>query len=377
MKNNNFAGFDDWVPIFFGGKQTDGNGVEHDGDDLIEKAVRLFDPTHHEAPITVGHPKDNSPAFGWVEGLKSAIQKAADGSTVSVLMAKFKQVVPEFAQAVKDGLFKKRSASFYPDGRLRHVGFLGGMPPAVKGLADLKFKEGEKEILFADFLPPTQSMSAQHEPAENPRTEKGGRMPDTYTVEELQAQLKAERDRLTAEFAEKNAAAEAVAKTAREAEVQRLREFEEHKKALKAELEAEFVERNRKNDIQRYIEKGQEEGAIIPAWVKMGLAQFMESLPAVATIEFGEGDQKKADSAYGFFLRFLAELPKTVNFSEVAARTGIVDGGGSAAASLDALTAKKMATNPSMGYVAAFCEVQNENPELANEYAADLRKARR
>jgi len=78
-------------------------------------------------------------AFGWIEGLK----KSGD-----VLLAKLKDVVPEFGDAVKTGLYKKRSASFYPDGRLRHVGFLGGSPPAVKGLADIGFKAGADEITF-------------------------------------------------------------------------------------------------------------------------------------------------------------------------------------------------------------------------------------
>jgi len=31
---------------------------------------------------------------------------------------------------------------------LRHVGFLGAMPPAIKGLADLKFTEGGETMTF-------------------------------------------------------------------------------------------------------------------------------------------------------------------------------------------------------------------------------------
>ncbi|MBW1779056.1 MAG: hypothetical protein JRJ54_15960, partial [Deltaproteobacteria bacterium] len=140
-----FKGFDDWIEIFKGGKQIDSQGKEHDGDALIETALETFDPDTHEPPLTVGHPADNAPAFGWVAGLKKAVK---DG--VPVLLAKFRQVVPEFAAAVKDGLYKKRSASFYPDGRLRHVGFLGAAPPAVKALADLKFADDDRSIRF-DF----------------------------------------------------------------------------------------------------------------------------------------------------------------------------------------------------------------------------------
>ena len=40
----NFAGFDDYIPIFRGGKQIDSQGIEHDGNELIDRAVQLFDP---------------------------------------------------------------------------------------------------------------------------------------------------------------------------------------------------------------------------------------------------------------------------------------------------------------------------------------------
>ncbi|MCK4529320.1 hypothetical protein KAW18_18305, partial [candidate division WOR-3 bacterium] len=58
----NFKGFDDWIEIFKGGKQIDSNGVEHDGDALIDKAIAVFNPGIHEPPAVAGHPKDNAPA---------------------------------------------------------------------------------------------------------------------------------------------------------------------------------------------------------------------------------------------------------------------------------------------------------------------------
>lgn len=132
-----------WISIFKGGNQTDSRGRTHNGDEIIERALSSFNAGNHEPPVVIGHPVDNSPAFGWVKELKSDIQEGT-----RVLMAKFRQVVPEFAEMVKKGLYKKRSASFYPDGRLRHVGFLGAMPPAVKGLADIKFEEQTESVDF-------------------------------------------------------------------------------------------------------------------------------------------------------------------------------------------------------------------------------------
>ena len=133
-----FKGFDDWVEIFAGGRQTDSNGIEHDGDRLVDQAVATFDPGFHEPPAVVGHPKDDDPAYGTVQAVKADVR-----SGKKILLARFKDVHPPFAEMVQSGRFPKRSAAFYPDGRLRHVGFLGAMPPAVKGLKNIAFADGE------------------------------------------------------------------------------------------------------------------------------------------------------------------------------------------------------------------------------------------
>ena len=69
----------------------------------------------------------------------------ADG----VLLADPAQVDPAFAELVNDGKFKKVSACFYEADApanpkpgslyLRHVGFLGAQPPAIKGLKSVSF----------------------------------------------------------------------------------------------------------------------------------------------------------------------------------------------------------------------------------------------
>ena len=107
-----FKGFNDYIEIFKGGKQTDSSGKEHDGDKLIDQIMKSFSPGTHEPPIVVGHPKDNAPAFGWTADLKTTVK---DGT--KILLAKFKIVVPEFEDLVKKGMYKKRSISVHPDGR--------------------------------------------------------------------------------------------------------------------------------------------------------------------------------------------------------------------------------------------------------------------
>ena len=144
------------IEIFKAGKRPDAHGtvVEITPADL-QQAVESYDVAYHEAPAVIGHPKMEAPAYAWVKGFQ------LDGD---VLKAELDQVHPEFAEMVTDGRFKKVSASFYlansPDNPkqgslyLRHVGFLGAMPPAVKGLRNPEFSESEQGIVdFCEEAP--------------------------------------------------------------------------------------------------------------------------------------------------------------------------------------------------------------------------------
>jgi hypothetical protein len=120
---------DKWVEIFRAGEHVSSDGRQrYWSEEDLDEIVRNYNPKEHEAPVVVGHPKTNDPAYGWVEALKRV---------GSILLAKFKQIDPEFAEKVKAGRYKKRSASIMPGNRLNHVGFLGAAVPAVSGLADL------------------------------------------------------------------------------------------------------------------------------------------------------------------------------------------------------------------------------------------------
>ena len=49
-----------------------------------------------------------------------------------------KGLIPEFIEMVKKECLKAFD-SLYPDGTLRHVGWLGAVPPAIKDLPDFAF----------------------------------------------------------------------------------------------------------------------------------------------------------------------------------------------------------------------------------------------
>lgn len=129
-----------WCEIFKAGTHTDhyGRKITKTIAD-IDELIKNFNEKNPDVPIVIGHPKVNSPAFGWVEKLKRK------GDT---LLASFKKVAPEFAEWVDKGLYQTRSISLYGDNTLRHVGWLGAQPPAIKGLAEYQFAENEDITIF-------------------------------------------------------------------------------------------------------------------------------------------------------------------------------------------------------------------------------------
>ncbi len=333
----NFKGFDDWIEIFKGGKQIDSNGHEHDGDAVILKALETFKPSYHEPPLVAGHPKDNSPAFGWVSDLKEK------GGT---LLAKFKDVVPEFSQSVEKGLFKKRSASFYPDGRLRHVGFLGGVPPAVKGLADLSFSDDDQALVFEfrDTDPWTwESVSGIFRKIRDYFIEKEGRekadriIPD-WDVEYIRDQAKnnnKEDDMKFAEFLEafkfwkKIEGGSDVDLPGQQTIVQKKfseADIEQAKKdgvaAEREKLDAEFAEKGvqarqkaAEKEIKDFCDTLVTSGKIPPSWLDSGLVSFMQTLDAEKEFSFSENNKKNSRQ---WFQDYLEGFSKSKIFEELA-----------------------------------------------------------
>lgn len=114
----------------------------------LNDIMQTYDPTLHEAPIVVGHPRSDGPAYGWVGGVK----RGNDGLSVEP-----RDVEPQFAELVKTRRYSKVSACLYgPDtpgnptpGKyyLRHVGFLGAQPPAIKGLKPVTFADAGEDLI--------------------------------------------------------------------------------------------------------------------------------------------------------------------------------------------------------------------------------------
>ena len=135
------SALDGWIDICRAGTWRDmqGRAVSLDADrlDRIIATHAAADP----APIVVGHPETDAPAYAWVATLRRVGDR---------LQATLRDIAPAFREAVEAGRYSGRSIALQGD-TLRHVGFLGGRAPAVPGLAPTRFaSEPEAVIAFAD-----------------------------------------------------------------------------------------------------------------------------------------------------------------------------------------------------------------------------------
>lgn len=331
-----------WVEVFRCGRHVDSLGNEREWkEEDLDRIAAQYDPAKHEAPVVIGHPQDNAPAWGWVGEVKR------EGRT---LLAKLKDLVPEFVDLLKKGMFKKRSISLYPDLTLRHVGFLGARPPAVKGLADIKFEEGGfilefdenqkrkggtqmslKDFWKAFFSRAIEDIPEDQIPAGPPRS---------YSEEEVKEREKKARDQAAAEFAERE-------KAVRERE---------------ARLAAQEKEARKKN-LQDFCEDLLKKGKLTPAMIRagMGLVSFLDSLAESPAIEFEESGEKKKQTPLEFAKSFLSGLPKVIEFGETAPRGK--DAGNDAQARREKLISDYMEKNKT-NYREAILSVSKSAPEL-------------
>lgn len=342
--------------IFKVGKHiaSDGQSTAFSEDD-VRKTAEVYDPSKHEAPIVVGHPKENGPAYGWVRSLSFA-----DGD----LDATPHQVDPEFAEMVNAGRFRKISASFYlPDSPsnpvpgsfyLRHVGFLGAQPPAVKGLRDPSFSDGEEGVVefhepfgqsaiarilrglrdfliekegkqTADEIIPDYSLRDLEDEATRALTQPVEKVipsfsePQKPKIEEpvmtdkTPEQIAAEADALKAREDALAAKEQAIA--------DRERQFAEAEKTRAHEANVAFVETLAGS------------GRVIPGH-KARIVSVLDALEGDATVSFKEGDDDKTESAANALRSFLRDLPNAVSFDEHSRDTGDEDLAGMTATEL-------------------------------------------
>lgn len=319
------------IEIFRAGTHTamSGREVTMTTEDL-DAIAKAYDPAVFAAPLVVGHPKTNDPAYGWVKSL------SVEGDT---LVAEVDDVDPEFAQIVRDGRYRKISASFYlPDSKqnptpgvygLRHVGFLGAAAPAVKGLKPVQFAADDE--LTIDFAMPVERIGWGLRSAsglwrrlrdwllESEGAEVADRVVPDHEIAALAdaGNTLIDRAEATSAFSEGE---NPMAQQQSDEVEKRARELEEREARLRAE-EAAFAERQakeRKARNETFLDELVKAGKLAPAWRDPCLA-FMETLDDEPAIDFAEGKDTRKESPLEFFRRMLGAGGAVVNFGEVSA----------------------------------------------------------
>ncbi|SDA63455.1 Mu-like prophage I protein [Pseudomonas sp. NFACC15-1] len=236
----------------------------------LAATVAAYNPTLHEAPLVIGHPQHDAPAAGWVKSLSA---------TAHGLIAEPQQIDASFAEQIAKGSYKKISASFYhPTAAnnpvpgvyyLRHVGFLGAQPPAVKGLRPIELAESEPGVI--QF------------------SEDGSQATDLTT-----AALEAENHRLKAELAQRDNAARLAAQQTTHA------------------TSVAYAE--------QLVAAGMK-----PLHAPVVIAALDAAQSGTVPLAFGEGDQRQPLSV-GLKTLF-NDLTNPISFTEVATktRTGLTD----------------------------------------------------
>jgi hypothetical protein len=259
----------------------------------LAATVAAYDPAVHEAPIVIGHPRTDSPAFGWIDSV-SAVGDA--------LMGTPKQVAANFSEWVRQGYWKKRSASFYPPGHtdhplgadsdvyyLKHVGYLGANPPKVKGMPDFEFCEDPEEgLLTIDF-------------GEDVSLDFGD-----WEMNELRDRLKAIE---LIVFPESKGSVLPVALSEQELQEREAAIALRERATTLKEQELQFSEA-----LDGVIKEGRVIAAEKPAHLKR--LKMLAAIPADSVVDFAEG---KADySPTAEYLEELKKRPVLVNFSEIS-----------------------------------------------------------
>lgn len=242
-----------------------GGSISYSAADL-RAAADAYDKETAPAPVVVGHPSTDAPAYAWAESFEF------DAMTQR-LYADVGQINPSFAEAVRKGTYKKVSLSFHrPDSPAnpvpgawypKHIGFLGGAAPAVTGLRNVQFAAGDGSVSFeADFAG-----------VPKPRVS----VPAVAAFSEREAAFAARE----AEFA------------AREAEWKK--------------RERELVSRDNADFAERMIS----EGRILPVH-KGRIVSILDSAAESAAVSFAEG--KEPVPMLQALRDVLKEMPKVVSF---------------------------------------------------------------
>lgn len=325
--------------IFKTGNHTAMNGLSLEySEAMIRACAAAYDPAVYEAPMVVGHPSADAPAYGWVKSL------SASGAN---LLAEPQQVDVQFAELVDAGRYKKISASFYlPDSPnnpkpgvlyLRHVGFLGAQPPAIKGLKPVEFGEAEEGVVeFSDWgITTTATIFSRLRDflISKFSLDEADTVLPAWQIDALKEAANSNDDSLSTAFSEPGV--NSPAKTTQEPDVDKetQQRIEQENADLKRQLaerdasELKKVTETRNATNVAFAEKLVTEARLAPVAKNVVVALLNAVDSGNEPVEFSEGSTKKPLSEA--FKELLSQAKPVVDFGEVARKDRLSDGNSS------------------------------------------------
>lgn len=315
------------LAIFKSGQHvaTDGKPYTFSDADL-ETIASGYNPELAEAPLVVGHPKTDAPAYGWAKSLH-----VRDG----VLYAEPHQVDAQFAELVNAGRMKKISASIYLPGTpgnptpgkhyLRHIGFLGAQPPAVKGLPAAHFAEGAESVEFAMPLSGIGHVMVdlfqriRDYFVEKDGVEAADRIIPQWQIRSIDELSQREDTSSKASFAESQHAPTPENDMSQpNAEFAEREQALNNQKAAQDERERLLQEREQKalrQDATDFAEGLVTKGQLLPRQ-RDPVVELLLALPAGTSLSFAEGSDTVSKPAADVLRELLSAMPAQIDFSE-------------------------------------------------------------
>ncbi|HXE75325.1 MAG TPA: hypothetical protein VNN18_06800 [Candidatus Xenobia bacterium] len=311
-----------WIEVFRAGDYGErGNWTAGD----LDRLAASYDARLHAAPVVLGHPGDDSPAYGWVKRLRRAGES---------LWAQLEKVDPALEALVRAGRFAQRSVALYKKfpltggPYLRHVGFLGAAPPAVKALSPVRLAPAEFQEIDAGTFPlasiptlPEAAMPESKSKLESFLDHLRGffvpavHLPSATPTGEGSADPSPVPSSSTELLAERLAALE-----------QRLDAVAEAKDAAEQKLNETEATR-RQEQVANFVESLRSRGRFPPLFDRWGVQEFMERLAqaegtAKNACPAGEESAGEPQSTLlEWFQEFLAKLPAVIEFRELSSKT--------------------------------------------------------
>jgi hypothetical protein len=332
------------IPFIRTGRFTDKNGttaeIKPETLDKIIASTRSYPYQNGEFPVVIGHPKEDSPAWGWIS--KNSIVKEKN---ILSALADDSSFAAEFREWISKKLYKTVSVALRPDWSIKHIGFLGAQPPAVTGLPAVEFSSSPNDIIIelsegvlsakqfgllsslfsgiknyfiekegeekAEELIPSSSLEEMTKPAEETEQKEEAVPDDEKAEENSEEETPAGKEEEETDPSKKKKGAE--------------KNLSERFIALQLELKAAQEETEKlkraakRKEHLAFCESAEAAVKIKPAERNaiLGLMEILDSAPA---LEFSEGDETISVNPLEAFKEIIKNQKPVVELSEIAAR---------------------------------------------------------